>query len=114
MKNISEFQIIGRVGTIKTVGTTLRVSVCANYATKDKTGEWQDHPHWNELTIFQGGTQDHVKEKIDQGDLVFARGRIKQSSYEKAGDTRYTVDLICQELSRLARRSDADASQDGD
>ena len=64
MKNIAEFQFIGRVGSIKTVGPTLRVSVCANYPVKDDAGECQDHPHWNEITIFQGGTQDHVKEHV--------------------------------------------------
>ena len=47
MKNIAEFQIIGRVGSIKTVGPTLRVSVCANYPVKDDAGECQDHPHWS-------------------------------------------------------------------
>jgi single-stranded DNA-binding protein len=105
MKNIAEFQIIGRVGSIKTVGSTLRVSVCANYPVKDEAGEWKDHPHWNELTIFQESMQGHVKKHIENGDLVFARGRIKQNSYEKDGSTRYTVDLICTDFSRLARPS---------
>ena len=45
MRNIAEFQIIGRVGKVKEVGSTLRVSICANYPAKDKHGEWQDNPH---------------------------------------------------------------------
>jgi single-strand DNA-binding protein len=106
MRNIAEFQIIGRVGNVKTVGSTLRVSVCANYPVKDKNGEWQDHPHWNEVTIFQENTQGYVKKHIEKGDLVHARGRIRQNSYVKDDETRYTVDLICSEFSRLAKPSD--------
>jgi single-stranded DNA-binding protein len=102
MRNIAEFQIIGRVGKVKEVGSTLWVSICANYPVKDKNGEWQDNPHWNEVVIFQEGTQGYVTKHINAGDLVFARGRLRQGSYEKEGETRYTVDLICTDFSRLA------------
>jgi hypothetical protein len=42
-----------------------------------------------------------------RNDLVLARGRLKQGKYEKDGETRYTVDLICTEFSRLAQPSAA-------
>jgi hypothetical protein len=32
MRNIAEFALLGRVGTIKQVGKTVRVSICANYS----------------------------------------------------------------------------------
>ena len=102
MRNIAEFQIIGRVGKVKEVGSTLWVSICANYPVKDKNGEWQDNPHWNEVVIFQEGAQGYVTKHVNAGDLVFARGRLRQGSYEKEGETRYTVDLICTDFSRLA------------
>jgi antirestriction protein ArdC len=69
---------------------------------KDKQGEWQDNPHWNEVVIFHENTRGYVKKHIEQGDLVFARGRVRQGSYEKDGETRYTVDLISTDFSRLA------------
>ncbi|SDR63417.1 Single-strand binding protein family protein [Rhizobiales bacterium GAS113] len=103
MRNIAEFQIIGRVGKLKRLGSTIRVSLAANYPFKDKEGEWKEDPHWNEVTIFQGELQDRVWRQIQSGDLVHARGRIKQNSYVKDDETRYTVDLICNELSRLAK-----------
>jgi single-stranded DNA-binding protein len=106
MKNIAEFQIIGRVGTMKTVGPTLRVSVCANYGAKDDAGEWQEQPYWNEVTIFQDSIKGWVQEHVSKGDLVFARGRIRQGRYSKDGIERFAVDLNCDEFSRLARASD--------
>jgi single-stranded DNA-binding protein len=111
MRNIAEFQIIGRVGKVKEVGSTPRVSICANYPVKDKQGEWQDNPHWNEVVIFQESTQGYVKKHIELGDLVFARGRVRQSRYTKDGEERFTVDLICSDFSRLAKPSGEAASE---
>src|SRR5260370_42322658 len=112
MRNIAEFQIIGRVGQIKPVGSTVRVSLAANYPFKDKAGEWKDNTHWNEVTIFQDSMRGYVQKHLSKGDLVHARGRIKQNSYVKDDETRYTVDLVCMEISRLAKPSEAGASED--
>src|SRR5690348_16728679 len=64
MCNIAEFILIGRVGTIKQVGKTVHVTVCANYPFKDKGGEWKDDQHWNEVTIFTKPIQDYVNEHV--------------------------------------------------
>ncbi|MBZ6078824.1 single-stranded DNA-binding protein [Microvirga puerhi] len=104
MNNIAEFQIIGRVARTAQVGSALKVTLAANYGTKDKTtNEWKEDPHFNTVTIFGEGTQDYIEKHIATGDLVHARGRIRQSNYEKNGETVYTVDLICTEFSRLAK-----------
>ena len=41
MRTFAEFQIMGRVGKIKTVGSTLRVSIAAEYGRKDDRGDFQ-------------------------------------------------------------------------
>ncbi len=110
MRNIAEFTLIGRVGTIKQVGKTVRVTVCANYPFKDKGGEWKDDQHWNEVTIFTKSTQDYVSEHVTKGDLVHVRGRVRQNSYERDGQRIYTVDLIALEFGRLAQSSDRAAA----
>ena len=43
----TEFQILGRIGKVREVGQTTRVSICANYAFKDRNGETKDKPYWN-------------------------------------------------------------------
>ncbi len=37
MKTFAEFQILGRIGKVREVGQTTRVSICANYASKTAT-----------------------------------------------------------------------------
>ncbi|WP_298277626.1 single-stranded DNA-binding protein [uncultured Bradyrhizobium sp.] len=109
MRNIAEFTLIGRVGTIKEVGKTVRVSICANYPFKDKD-EWKDDAHWNEVTIFTKSIQTYVKEHVSKGDLVHVRGRLRQNSFERDGQRVYTVDLIALEFGRLAQASDRSAA----
>src|SRR5208282_2186985 len=75
MTGIAEFKIIGRVGAIKDVGTTVRVSIAANYSYKDNRGEWIENVKWNEVTIFNEATQGFVKRNLTKGDLVYTDGR---------------------------------------
>jgi single-strand DNA-binding protein len=44
MNTIAEFTIIGRVGEIRQVGTTLRVNIASSYSRKDNRGEGRAHP----------------------------------------------------------------------
>jgi single-strand DNA-binding protein len=110
MRNIAEFTLIGRVGTIKQVGKTVRVSICANYPFKDDKGQWKEDAHWNEVTIFTKSVQSYVSEHVSKGDLVHVRGRLRQNSFERDGHRIYTVDLIAQEFGRLAQGSDRAAA----
>jgi single-strand DNA-binding protein len=110
MRNIAEFTLIGRVGAIKQVGKTVRVSICANYPFKDDKGQWKDDAHWNEVTIFTKAIQSYVNEHLSKGDLVHVRGRLRQNSFERDGQRVYTVDLIALELGRLAQASERAAA----
>jgi single-strand DNA-binding protein len=102
--------LIGRVGTIKQVGKTVRVSICANYPFKDDKGRWKEDAHWNEVTIFTKSIQSYVNEHVSKGDLVHVRGRLRQNSFERVGQRIYTVGLIAQEFGRLAQGSERAAA----
>lgn len=102
MKTFAEFQILGRIGKVREVGQTTRVSICANYAFKDRNGETKDRPYWNEITIWSDSARKYVGDYAKPGDLVVARGTLKQGSFEKDGEKVYTVDLNCDDFSILA------------
>ena len=74
MNTIAEFTIIGRVGEIKQVGTTLRVSIASSESRKDNRGEWVERTRWNEVTIFGDSTHGYVGRNIVKGDLIFHLG----------------------------------------
>ena len=103
MSQCAEFQIIGRVGNLKKVGTTLRVTIAASYPYKDDRGDWQDRTRWNEITIFNDSRKNYVQNNIKSGDLIRATGTIEQTSWEKDGETFYGVTLACEQIGRLTK-----------
>jgi len=103
MNTIAEFTIIGRVGEIKQVGSTLRVSVASSFSRRDNSGEWVERTRWNEVTVFGEGTRGYVKRNIVKGDLIFASGSMGQTKWEKDGETFYGVTLACERIERLCK-----------
>lgn len=100
MQNTAEFHIIGRIGKIDRAKEVTHVSVAANYNRRDGD-EWKTDTHWNRVTLF-GKLRDRLA-KADTGDLVRVTGRVRQSSYEAEGATRYTVDLVADGFATLAK-----------
>lgn len=105
-RGIITHAIIGRVGAIKKVGTTTRVTIASNYPFRDTNGEWRDQTSWNEIVIFSKNIEAYINKHLANGDLIHARGRIRQSSYEHGEERAYTVDLICNQFARLAQAAE--------
>ncbi len=104
MKTFAEFQIIGHVGKITEAGPTLKISVAADYGKRAEDGSWNSKPHWNTVTIFNENAVKWIKDNIEVGDLVHTRGKMRETSYEKADETVYGVTFAGDEFSRLAMK----------
>lgn len=102
MRTFAEFQIMGRVGKTKEVGSTLRVSIAAEYGRKDNGGEFQSNPFWNEVTIFNENVIKWAKENVQPGDIVHARGTIRQTQWEKPdGGTEYGITMAAEDFDNI-------------
>lgn len=112
MKNVAEFTLIGRIGKVKNGDGVTRISIASNYRRKGQDGAWADDPHWNQIVVFNEGVRGYIAEHVGQGDLVMARGRVRQANYEKDGETRYGVDLVCTDFGLLAAKQPAGAEDD--
>ena len=108
MKTFAEFQIIGRVGRIREIGSTLRISIASEYGRKDEGSAFRANPHWNEVTIFNDRVIAWVRDNVAPGDLVHTRGTLRQTDYEKDGQTIYGVTLAAGDFDLLARKKTAD------
>lgn len=104
MRNIAEFQLIGRIGSLDVRDNVVNLSVAANYARRDDKGEWTDDTYWNRVSIFGEKTRSYVTEKVQKGDLVHIRGRLRDSSYEKDGQTIFTTDRVVDDFAVLASK----------
>ena len=109
MQNIAEFHIIGRIGKIDAAKDVTHISVAANYNRRDGD-EWKTDPHWNRVTLF-GKLRDRLA-KADTGDLVRITGRVRQSSYEAEGQTRFCVDSLADGIAILAKANGKAADEE--
>ena len=107
MRTFSEFQIIGHVGKVRAVGPTLRVDIAADYWRKDETGQFQSNPYWNEVTLFNDRVIAWARDTLKPGDLVHARGTVRQTRYDKDGQTVYGVTLAAEDLDLLSAKAQA-------
>ena len=112
MNMLTEFKLIGRVGEIREVGSTLRVSVASSFSRRDNSGEWMDRTRWNELTIFGEATRGYVKRNIVKGDLIFTSGSLSQTKWEKDSETFYGVTLACEQIERSSKGPNRADAQD--
>ncbi len=104
MRTFSEFQIIGHVGKVKEVGPTLRVTIAAEYGRKDDAGEFRPSTYWNEVTLFGQGVITWAKANVGPGDLVHARGTLRQTEYDRDGAKVYGVALAADTFDLLRKR----------
>ena len=109
MRTFSEFQIIGHVGKVRAVGPTLRVDIAADYGRKDETGQYKSNPYWNEVTLFGERLVAWADANVKKGDLVHVRGTIRQTSYEKDGQTVYGMTLAANDFDLLGSKARAEA-----
>ncbi|MEF2074649.1 single-stranded DNA-binding protein [Consotaella aegiceratis] len=105
MRGLAEFQIIGRVGRIKTVGSTLRVSIVAEYGRTNDRGEFEANPYWNEVTFFNERRIHYIEQKVATGDIVHVRGTVRQTQYERDGETIYSMTLAGDDFDLLAKKA---------
>ena len=102
MNDYALFDISGRIGKITRAGKALKVNIASNRPIKGSDGEWKDNTTWATITVFKE-TADWIEKSCTPGDYVRARGRIANGSYEKDGETRYTVDLLTDSFDRIMK-----------
>lgn len=110
MINNAKFQIIGRIGKITKHDKVTHISVASDRQVKDDKGNWTTEAIWNSVTIFSESMRKRLNnDKIGKkGNKVILEGTIQSNSYQKDGQTNYTVDLIAYDFDVLAFAKDGE------
>ncbi|MBB5514537.1 hypothetical protein FHS89_000535 [Rubricella aquisinus] len=101
---------LSRVGKITKAGTVLKISIAAEYGRRDQDGNFQQNTYWNTITLFNDAAITWAEGNVKQGHLVRATGTIRETAYEKNGETVYGVTLAANTLddyTRAVRNADA-------
>ena len=70
--------------------------------------EIPERTDWHRLTVW-GRTAKFCESYVKKGDQLYVEGKIRYSQYQdKNNETRYSTEIVVDELRKLSRKSDGD------
>lgn len=120
MRDINQVVLTGRLTRDPELRSTpsgmqvLSIGLAVNDSRKNaQTGEWEDVPNFVDGVIF-GAPAEWLSRDLRKGTAVAGSGRLRFSSWEKDGQRRSKVEVVFNDIRRLAGRGDgAAATQEG-
>ena len=107
---INKAIIVGNLGQepetkFTQVGTAVTTfSVATSEKWKDKgSGEQKEHTEWHRRVAFQR-LAEICGEFLHKGSKVYIEGKIQTRSWEKDGVTKYSTEIVAQEMKMLDSR----------
>lgn len=114
--SLNKCMIIGNLGRDPEMRYTpsgsavTQMSVATNRNYQDKNGDWQSEAEWFRVVIW-GDQAERAAEHLRKGHKVYVEGRMQTRQWEdKAGEKRYTTELIANRFTSLERREKDDDS----
>lgn len=88
-------------------------SIATTESYKDRnTGQRVDQTEWHNIVLWRG-LADVAEKYLKKGDSVFIEGKLRTRSWEKDGVTRYTTEVVGDQMTMLGgKRNSDDSGQD--
>jgi single-strand DNA-binding protein len=117
--SVNKVILIGNLGKDPEVRHLENGAVVANFSiatsevyTEKSTGERKEVTDWHDIVVWRG-LAEIVEKYVKKGYKVYVEGKLKKRSWQdKEGNTRYTTEIIADELSILSRPEGAERSSE--
>jgi single-strand DNA-binding protein len=112
MSGVNKVILVGRLGKDPEVRHLENGAVVANFSMatsesyKDRTtGERKEQTEWHNVVLWRGLAE--VAEKyVKKGDMIYVEGKLRTRSWEKEGITRFTTEVVGDNMTMLGGKSD--------
>jgi single-strand DNA-binding protein len=111
MSGVNKVILVGRLGKDPEVRNLDNGAVVANFTIatsesyKDKTtGEKKEITEWHNVVLWRG-LAEIAQKYLHKGDMVYVEGKLRTRSWEKEGITRYTTEIVADNMTMLGSRS---------
>lgn len=108
MSGVNKVILVGRLGKDPEVRNLENGAVVANFSVatsesyKDKTtGEKKEITEWHNVVLWRG-LAEIAQKYLHKGDMVYIEGKLRTRSWEKEGVTRYTTEVIADNMTMLS------------
>lgn len=79
------------------------VSLAVNEKYKNSSGEWVEEVSYIDVTVW-GRTAEVMSEYLSKGSPVFIEGRLKLDTWEKDGQKRSKLKVVCERMQLIGAR----------
>lgn len=110
MSGVNKVILVGRLGKDPEVrnldngATVANFTIATSESYKDKTtGEKKEITEWHNIVLWRG-LAEIAQKYLHKGDLVYVEGKLRTRSWEKEGITRYTTEVVADNMTMLGSR----------
>lgn len=116
MSGVNKVILVGRLGKdpevrhLENGATVANFSMATSETYKDKTtGDRKEITEWHNIVLWRG-LADVAAKYLHKGDMVYIEGKLRTRSWEKEGVTRYTTEVIGDNMTMLSPKSSGGSS----
>lgn len=120
MASVNKVILVGNLGRDPEVRYMPNGEAVANFSIattdnwKDKSGVKQEKTEWHNIVMYRR-LAEIAGEYLKKGRPVYVEGRLQTRKWEKDGVTRYTTEIVADQMQMLGSgRDGGSASYDGD
>jgi single-strand DNA-binding protein len=83
------------------------LSLATNESWKKEDGSKGERTDWHRLVTFNPGRVALIEQYVRKGDFLYTESKMRPNSYEKNGETVYTVDVELTKIEFLSPKPEA-------
>ena len=118
MSGVNKVILVGRLGkdpevrNLENGATVANFTMATSESYKDKTtGDKKEVTEWHNIVVWRS-LADIAAKYLHKGDMVYIEGKLRTRSWEKEGVTRYTTEIIGDNLTMLGSKPSGGGNQE--
>ncbi|MDH5366285.1 MAG: single-stranded DNA-binding protein [Cyclobacteriaceae bacterium] len=116
MSGVNKVILVGRLGKdpevrhLESGVGVANFSVATSEVYKDRnSGERKEVTEWHNVVLWRG-LADVAEKYLKKGDMVYVEGKLRTRSWEKDGVTRYTTEVVGDNMTMLSTKGSNESS----
>lgn len=108
MSGVNKVILVGRLGKdpeVRSLDSGVSVAnftMATSESYKDRTtGEKKEITEWHNIVLWRG-LAEVAQKYLHKGDMVYVEGKLRTRSWEKDGVTRYTTEVVADNMTMLS------------
>lgn len=115
MSGVNKVILVGRLGkdpevrNLENGATVANFTMATSETYRDKTtGDKKEITEWHNIVLWRG-LADIAAKYLHKGDMVYIEGKLRTRSWEKEGVTRYTTEVVGDNMTMLSTKPSGSA-----